>query len=74
MNPYITNTPQEVEQMLKAIGAANIDELFADIKPEHRPKAFDLPQGLCEYDVVRHLTGLSLRNNVHAVPFIGGGY
>ncbi len=74
MNPYITNTPQEVEQMLKGIGVKNIDALFSDIAPSHRPKSFDLPQGLCEYEVVRHVTALSLKNNVHVTPFIGGGY
>jgi glycine dehydrogenase subunit 1 len=60
--------------MLKDIGVENIDALFADIKPEHRPKSFDLPQGLSEYEVVRHVTALSLKNNVHVIPFIGGGY
>jgi glycine dehydrogenase subunit 1 len=74
MNPYITNTPQEIEQMLGAIGVKNIDDLFADIKPAHRPKSFDLPQGLSEYEVMRRVTALSLKNNVHVVPFIGGGY
>ncbi len=74
MNPYITNTRPEVEQMLKDIGVKNIDALFADIKPEHKPVSFDLPQGLSEYEVVRHVTALSLKNNVHVVPFIGGGY
>ena len=74
MNPYITNTPQEVEQMLESIGVETIDALFADIRPEHNPKSFNLPQGLSEYEVVRHVTSLSLKNNVHVVPFIGGGY
>ena len=74
MNPYITNTPQEVKQMLNDIGVENIDALFADIAPLHRPKSFNLPQGLSEYEVVRHVTALSLKNNVHVVPFIGGGY
>jgi len=74
LNPYITNTPQEVGQMLKIIGVEDIDALFADIKPEHRPRSFDLPQGLSEYEVVRRLTALSLKNNVHVTPFIGGGY
>ena len=74
MNPYITNTPREVEQMLEAVGVKNIDALFADIKPEHRPKSFDLPRGLSEQEVVRHVTALSLKNNVHVIPFIGGGY
>jgi glycine dehydrogenase subunit 1 len=74
VNPYITNTAQEVEQMLKDIGVANIDALFADISPLHRPRSFDLAAGLSEYEVVRRLTALSLKNNVHVVPFIGGGY
>ena len=74
MNPYITNTPQEVEQMLKAIGVKNIDAFFAEIKPEHRPKSFKLARGLSEYEVMTHVTALSLKNNVHVTPFIGGGY
>lgn len=74
MNPYITNTPQEVEQMLEAVGVKSIDALFASIKPEHRPKSFNLARGLSESEVVRRLTALSLKNNVYAVPFIGGGY
>jgi len=74
LNPYITNTPQEVGQMLADIGVQNIDALFADISPEHQPKSFDLPRGLSEYEVMRHVTALSLKNNVHVTPFIGGGY
>jgi glycine dehydrogenase subunit 1 len=74
MNPYITNTPLEVKDMLSAIGAKSIEELFSDIKPQHRPKSFDLPAGLSEYEVMRRVTDLSLKNNVALVPFIGGGY
>ena len=74
MNPYITNTPYEVGQMLKDIGVENIDALFADIKPEHSPKSFHLPGGLSEYEVVSRVRRLALKNNVHVVPFIGGGY
>lgn len=74
MNPYITNTSAEVAEMLNLMGLESIDELFADIKPQHRPKSFNLPEGLSEYDVMRRLTALSLKNNVHLKPFIGGGY
>ncbi|MBI4308705.1 MAG: aminomethyl-transferring glycine dehydrogenase subunit GcvPA [Candidatus Omnitrophica bacterium] len=74
MNPYIINTTDEVRQMLAVIGVDAVDGLFTDIKPEHRPKSFDLPQGLSEYEVMRKVTGLSLKNNVALVPFIGGGY
>ncbi len=74
MNPYITNTEFEVQQMLDTIGVKSIDELFADIKPQHHPRSFNLPLGMSEYEVLRRLTGLSLRNNVYLTPFIGGGY
>ncbi len=74
MNPYITNTASEVREMLEVIGVKSIDALFADIKPQHRPKSFDMPKGLSEYEVMRKLTDLSLKNNVRLVPFIGGGY
>ena len=60
--------------MLNDIGVENIDAFFADIRREHRPKSFNLAAGLSEYEVVRYVTALSLKNNVHAVPFIGGGY
>jgi len=60
--------------MLKDIGVDNIDALFADIKPQHAPRSFKLPGGQSEYEVVSRLTALALKNNVHVVPFIGGGY
>jgi glycine dehydrogenase subunit 1 len=74
VNPYITNTDAEVRQMLDIAGVSSMDGLFVDIKPKHRPKSFDLPDGLSEYEVVRKVTGLSLKNNVHLVPFLGGGF
>ena len=60
--------------MLSVIGIKSLDDLFADIKLQHRPKSFHLPSGKSEYEVLRHLTQLSLENNVHLTPFIGGGY
>jgi glycine dehydrogenase subunit 1 len=74
LNPYITNTESEVKQMLSVMGLSSIDELFADIKSQHRPKSFNLPEGLSEYQVMHRLTQLSLKNNVHLKPFIGGGF
>ncbi len=60
--------------MLKDIGVESIDVLFADIKPQHRPRSFDLPAGLSEFEVMRRVTGLSLKNNVHVTSFMGGGF
>ena len=74
MNPYITNTPADIKAMLAAIGVKSIDDLFVDIPSSLRPKSFTMPQGMSEFDVVRRVTALSLKNNVALVPFIGGGY
>ncbi|MCA9401423.1 MAG: aminomethyl-transferring glycine dehydrogenase subunit GcvPA [Candidatus Omnitrophica bacterium] len=72
--PYIANTPKDIEEMLKVIGAATIDELFQGIKPHQRAKSFDLPGGLSEYEVTEHLQKLGYKNQFDFIPFIGGGY
>ena len=74
MNPYIANTPEDVRAMLDVIGVDAIDALFADIKPEHAPRSFDLPAGLSEFEVMERLRRLAARNTGALVPFIGGGY
>ena len=74
MNPYIANTAEDVEKMLKAIGVPTIDALFADIRPQHAPKSFDLPAGLSEFEVVSQLNRLALKNSTGPIPFLGGGY
>lgn len=74
MNPYINNTESEVKEMLSTIGVKSIDELFVDIKPQHRPQSFNLPEGKSEFEVMSTLRDLSLKNNVYLTPFIGGGY
>lgn len=74
MNPYIANTPDEILQMLKTIGVKSIDDLFSDIKPQHRPKSFNLPKGKSEFEVFQYLTRLADQNAVNLIPFIGAGY
>lgn len=60
--------------MLDAIGVKSIDALFADIRPEHAPRSFDLPEGLSEFEVMARLRRLASRNATALVPFIGGGF
>ncbi len=74
MNPYIANTPEETRELLAAIGAASMDELFADILPHQRPKSFDLPAGRSEMEVMMHLDRLARKNSSHLTPFIGAGF
>lgn len=74
MNPYIANTPEEVRQMLSTIGVDAIDDLFADIRPEHRPRSFALPRGKSESEVVGDICRLAARNRSDLILFLGGGY
>lgn len=62
--------------MLNAIGVASADELFADIPPEYRIGALNLPPALAEMDLLREMTALSELNTVAGngtASFLGGG-
>lgn len=76
--PYIPNSiPAVKAEMLKAIGAANIDELYADIPESIRFRGrLNLPDPLLsEAELVRHVEEL-LNKNISArerLSFLGGG-
>ena len=76
MHPYIPNTPSEQEEMLKAIGIASMDALFADIPEAVRlQRELRLPAPLNEMALRAHIKQLS-ETNLHAenhVCFAGGG-
>ena len=56
--------------MLKSLGLKNLDGLFADIRPGQRPKSFDLPEGLSEWEVSQQLRKLAAKNRGDFIPFI----
>jgi glycine dehydrogenase subunit 1 len=74
--PYQFTTDEDRQQMLEAIGAASIDELFASVPAELRFSGdLDLPPEMGELELTRHMTALAGRNQ-HAgqkVCFLGGG-
>lgn len=74
MIPYIANTPAQIDEMLKVIGVKSIDDLFQDIKPQHKPKSFDLPQGKSEFEVLEHINRLASKTSADLISFIGGGF
>ncbi|HYT00474.1 MAG TPA: aminomethyl-transferring glycine dehydrogenase subunit GcvPA [Thermoplasmata archaeon] len=67
--------PSDEDEMLRAIGLRSIDDLFADIPAAVRIPKLDLPDGLPELTVVRHVTSLLSANRTMAdMPtFLGGG-
>ncbi len=60
--------------MLKTIGLKTIDDLFVDIKPQHKPKSFNIPEGKSEFEVLEHINRLAGKNASSLIPFIGCGY
>jgi len=74
--PYIPNTREIREQMLREIGAANINELFADIPPQIRLKRkLKLPPAMSELEVKRHVQAILAKNKpfTQMLSFLGGG-
>jgi glycine dehydrogenase subunit 1 len=74
--PYLYNTPEDQREMLAAIGAESIDDLFAPIPDDlqlRRP--LNLPSALSELELDQHLRQLAALNQ-HAgakACFLGGG-
>jgi glycine cleavage system P protein (glycine dehydrogenase) subunit 1 len=78
IHPYIPGSvPAARDEMLRAIGVAGVDELYADIPPALRlDRPLDLPAPLpSEHDLRRHVEALLARNTSTAdVPsFLGAG-
>ncbi|TML84268.1 MAG: aminomethyl-transferring glycine dehydrogenase subunit GcvPA [Actinobacteria bacterium] len=76
MTRYTSATDRDRREMLAAIGAGSIDDLFADIPESLRLSApLELPDGMAEQDVYDHLAQLAARNRhcEDEVSFLGAG-
>ena len=57
---YFFNTESDIAEMLKAIGAESIEELFDVIPEELRlGRSLDLPSAMSEIELTRHMGELS---------------
>ncbi|MBV9791553.1 MAG: glycine dehydrogenase, partial [Chloroflexi bacterium] len=75
MSHYISNTDQDRQAMLAAIGASNIADLFEVVPQELRFPSVDLPAPLSEAELLRELNRLARRDanaQTHSV-FLGAG-
>ena len=72
--PFVPHTEEEVRQMLDVIGVKTLDDLFADISPDMRPKSFALPAGQPESAVLEHMENLAAGNRTDVISFLGGGF
>jgi glycine dehydrogenase subunit 1 len=72
--PFIPHTPEETRDMLAYIGVNTLDDLFSSIPEDMRPKNFDLPEGLGEYETSLRLEHLAGRNVPAEFSFLGAGF
>lgn len=70
---FTPHTPEEIREMLAAIGVGSIGDLFRPIPEELRARSFDLPPGISEFEMMARLQELAAQNG-RVVPFVGGGY
>lgn len=74
--PYIPHTEKDIKEMLQAIGAKSVEDLF-DLIPEglRLKKPLNLPPGLSEQELVSEMKGLASKNATvdDRISFIGAG-
>ncbi|MDL2280137.1 aminomethyl-transferring glycine dehydrogenase subunit GcvPA [Desulfovibrio sp. OttesenSCG-928-G11] len=71
--PFIPHTPEDTAAMLSAIGLKSMDDLFAYIPADMRPKSFNLPAGLSEHEAQARMAELAHKNDSHLISFLGAG-
>ncbi|HCO19143.1 MAG TPA: glycine dehydrogenase, partial [Tissierellales bacterium] len=76
MHPYIPNTPEDIQEMLKAIGLESVDQLFEDIPKEvHMDRELNIPKSKSELEVVSYIKSLADKNcsMTKLTSFLGAG-
>ena len=77
MSSYLSLTPDDLKEMLDAIGVGSLDELFERQIPEgvRLKDGLDLPEGMSEQDVYAHLLELARKNTSaeDEITFLGAG-
>ena len=74
---YIPNTEEQLEEMLRAIGAQSFEQLIRDVPEELQQRASleGVPPGLTEPEVIHLCEGLAAKNRSlnEVVSFLGAG-
>ena len=73
MGSYVPNSPAVRQQMLDAMGAASIRDLYANVPEEMFVKELDLPAGKSELEVRRAVTAMAEKNHVFRTCLRGAG-
>jgi glycine dehydrogenase subunit 1 len=71
---YCPHTPEEITEMLGAIGVASVEDLFAPIPPELRAKPLTIPTGISEFETLSRMQAIAGENAQGMTNYIGGGF
>jgi glycine dehydrogenase subunit 1 len=71
---YLPKSPAERQQMLGAIGAKSIEELFSSIPDAYRlKKPLNLPAAMSESEVIQYFQARAAENSSSYTSFLGAG-
>jgi glycine dehydrogenase subunit 1 len=71
---YLPKSPSERRQMLEAVGARSIDELFASIpEPLRLKRPLDLPAAMSEAELIAYFRERASENSLGYASFLGAG-
>ena len=73
MGSYVPNSPAVRQEMLAAMGASSIRDLYANVPEEMFLKELDLPAGKSELEVRRAVTAMAEKNHVFRTCLRGAG-
>jgi glycine dehydrogenase subunit 1 len=71
---YCPHTPEEISDMLAAIGVSSVEELFAPIPAGLRAKPLMIPPGTSEFETLARMQAIAGENVQGMTNYIGGGY
>ncbi len=74
MTNYVPHNSEIVDAMLKETGLSSLNDLYADVPKKIQLQSdLELPEGLSEPDLLKHVKLLSKKNHIYNAVFRGGG-
>ena len=73
MGGYIPSAPAERQEMLEVLGLQSTEDLYADVPEEVRIDHLNLPAGMSEMEVMRHMSAIADKNTRFQSIFRGAG-
>jgi len=70
---FVPHDNKAISEMLRVIGVSNIEELYCDIPRDLIIEKLNVPPGLSEPDLLRHMERISKKNRVYSSSFLGAG-